>query len=404
MLTNPDYLQAQELLLELALPVGTEQVSLSQCAGRLLALDLIARENIPPFDRSPYDGYAVRAADTAAASQAAPVTLRVLEEIRAGAVPTKPLTAGTAAKVLTGAPIPSGADAVIMFEKTAFTEDSVTLFAPLSQGENIVCAGEDVKAGQLLAPAGIRIDTGLAGTLASLGMAEVAVCKKPLVGLISTGNEVTEVGRPLPPGGIYNSNRYAISAVLSGIGCNTEYFGTAQDDVNHISRMIDQALDRCDAVVLTGGVSVGDYDLTPAAMERSGVELLVQGVKIKPGMACAYGVKDGKLVLGFSGNPASSVTNLCAVAFPAFRKLCGIRDPRHWLFDVILGEDFKKKSKATRFLRGSLDLTNGCAKMHIPSEQGNVTISSMIGCNVFAIVPAGSGPVSAGTVLKGFLL
>lgn len=402
MLTNPDYVQAQELLLNAVESVETECIALSQCGGRILAQDLVAQENVPAFDRSPYDGYALRAADTTAASKDEPVTLRILEEIPAGAVPTKSVTAGTAAKVLTGAPIPVGADAVIMYEQTSFAGEAVTLYAPVKSGANIVLAGEDIKKGQVLAEDGTVIDTGLSGTLASLGMAEVLVYKKPLIGIISTGNEVTEVGQPLPAGGIYNSNRYAISAALSGVGCDTKYFGTARDDVGDISRLIDLALSQCAAVVLTGGVSVGDYDLTPAAMERSGVDILVKGVKIKPGMACAYGVKDDKLVLGFSGNPASSVTNLCAMALPAFKKLCGIKHPEHKLFDVILAGDFNKKSKATRFLRGRLDLTDGRVKIHIPSEQGNVIISSMIGCNAFAIVPAGSDRLQAGTVLKGF--
>ncbi|MBO5340821.1 MAG: molybdopterin molybdotransferase MoeA [Oscillospiraceae bacterium] len=400
--TVTEYYEASGLLLKIARTPHTETVSLDKAAGRVLAKPLVALDNVPPFDRSPYDGYALRSDDVRAASSDCPVTLKITEEIAAGAVPSLPVSSGFAAKVLTGAPIPAGTDAVIMYEETSFTDETVTLYAPVKRGANIVLAGEDVKKGQILAEEGTVIDTGLSGTLASLGMAEVLVYKKPLVGIISTGNEVTEPGRPLPAGGIYNSNRYAISAALSCVGCDTKYFGTAHDDVGDISRLIDLALSHCAAVVLTGGVSVGDYDLTPAAMEQSGVDILVKGVNIKPGMACAYGVKDGKLVLGFSGNPASSVTNLCAVALPAFKKLCGIKHPEHQLFDVILAEDFNKKSKATRFLRGRLDLTDGCVKMHIPSEQGNVIISSMIGCNVFAIVPAGSDKLRAGTVLKGF--
>ena len=402
--TVSEYYEASNLLLTLARTAHTESVPLDKAAGRVLAQPLVAPENVPSFDRSPYDGYALQADDVSLATQDCPVTLKITEEIAAGALPSLPVTPGFAAKVLTGAPIPVGADAVIMYEETSFTDETVTLYAPVKRGANIVLTGEDIKKGQILAEEGTVIDTGLSGTLASLGMAEVQVYQKPLVGIISTGNEVTEVGAPLPAGGIYNSNRYAISAALGRIGCDTEYFGTARDDVGHISRLIDLALSRCDAVVLTGGVSVGDYDLTPAAMEQSGVDILVNGVNIKPGMACAYGVKEDKLVLGFSGNPASSVTNLCAVALPAFRKLCGIQQPEHRLFDVVLAEDFNKKSKATRFLRGSLDLTDGCVKMHISGEQGNVIISSMIGCNVFAIVPAGSDSLKAGTVLKGFMV
>ena len=397
-----EYTEAMELLLKLARTADEEKISLDKAAGRVLAKPLVALYNVPPFDRSPYDGYAFCSEDVSAASKDVPVTLNITEEIAAGSVPTLPVKPGFAAKVLTGAPIPQGADVVIMYEETSFTENTVTIFAPVKSGANIVRAGEDIKKGQILAEEGTVIDAGLSGTLASLGMAEVNVYKKPLIGIISTGNEVTEVGEPLKQGGIYNSNRYAVSNALYSVGCDTKYFGTAHDDVSDISRLIDIALKECSAVILTGGVSVGDYDLTPAAMEKSGVDILVKGVKIKPGMACAYGVKEDKLVLGFSGNPASSVTNLCAVALPAFKKLCGLKNPEHELFDVMLAEDFNKKSKLTRFLRGRLDLTGGSVKMHIPSDQGNVIISSMIGCNVFAIVPEDTGRLKAGTVLKGF--
>lgn len=153
MLRNPNYEQARELLLDCVGPVGTERVPLSQCGGRILAQELTAQENVPPFDRAPYDGYALRASDTAAA-KTAPMTLRILEEIPAGAVPSKTVRSGTAAKVLTGAPIPDGADAVVMYEKTEFTKDSVTLFGPVKPGENIVRTGEDIQKGAELARCG----------------------------------------------------------------------------------------------------------------------------------------------------------------------------------------------------------------------------------------------------------
>ena len=399
-----EYYQAAELLLKLAKPVETERISLAEAADRVLGEPLIAEEDVPPFDRSPYDGYTFRAEDTQRATAENPAVFFITEEIPSGAVPQFPITEGRAAKILTGAPIPEGADAVIMFEETEFTEDTVKIFSPVKNGANIVRRGEDIRRGQILAETGTVIDAGLAGTLASLGKAQVTVYRRPLAGIISTGNEVNEIDKPLPAGGIYNSNRYALDAAMSSAGCDTKYYGIARDSVEEITERITRALEECDAVLLTGGVSVGDYDLTPAAMEQAGAEILVQGVKMKPGMACAYGVKDGKLVLGLSGNPASSITNLYAVALPAFRKLCGKRNPEHQLFDVTLAEGFGKKSKAVRFLRGRLDLTEGTVKMHLPQDQGNVIISSMIGCNIFAIVPAGSGKLKAGTVLKGFMV
>ena len=399
-----DYISARDLLLSLTRPVGTETVPLEDCAGRILAWELTAAENVPAFDRSPYDGYAFRASDSASATPEAPVTLRVLEEIAAGAVPTMAVTGGTASKILTGAPIPPGADAVVMYEKTRFTHDTVTLLHPAKPGDNIVRVGEDVKQGQTLAPAGAVIDAGLAGTLASQGIASPEVFKKPVIGIISTGNEVVEPCDMVPPGKIRNSNRYTLTAALNGLGCKVSYFGIAGDDAERIARLISIALDSCDAVILTGGVSAGDYDLTPEAMKLAGAELLVDGVAIKPGMACTYGIRDGRLIYALSGNPASSITNFYAVVMPSIRRLCGRLDALPAQVCVKLRDGFGKKSPSTRLLRGSLELSGGELCMILPQDQGNVVISSTIGCNVMAIVPAGSGRLSPGTVLEGFLL
>ena len=401
---NMDYMQARDLLLELVRPVDTLALPLEECAGRVLAQTLTAAENIPPFDRSPYDGYALRAADTENASVEQPVCLQIVEEIPAGAVPNKPLATGQAAKILTGAPIPEGADAVVMFEVTQYDEKTVRLFSPVQSGSNIVRAGEDVRKGQLLAEGGTVIDAGLAGTLASQGISVPQVFRKPRIGLICTGNEVIDVDSPLETGKIYNSSRYILSAALKRLGCETEYLGLAGDCARDIAACIDRALERCDAVLLTGGVSAGDYDLTPEAMERSCVEILVRGVDMKPGMACAYGVKDGKLVCGLSGNPAAAATNFYAVVLPALNRLCGKKDVLPKELTVTLAESYPKKSHTTRFLRGSLELSDGTVKLRLPQSQGNVVVSSMIGSNVIAVVPAGSGPLPAGTRLKGFMI
>lgn len=404
MLERPDYTEARDLLLSQVAPVGVERVPLSEAAGRVLAEDLIAAENIPPFDRSPYDGYAFRAADTQGAAAGSPVTLRILEEVPAGSVPTKAVVPGTATKILTGAPIPEGADCVCMFERTQFTGESVTLFEPMRAGDNVVRAGEDVRRGDVLARAGEEIDTGVAGTLASQGVAMPLVYRRVTVGVISTGNEVVEPDAPLAPGKIRNANRYTLEAALRRLGMEPVWLGIAGDDAGSIAKRIADGLARCDALLLTGGVSVGDYDCTPAAMELAGVRLLVRGVKLKPGMACAYGVVDGKPVCALSGNPASALTNFSCIAMPVLKRLAGCARPVPQEIAVTLGNAFLKKSRGVRVLRGRLDLSDGTVRMMVPDDQGNVVLSSTIGCNVMAIVPAGSGALPKGTVLKGFVL
>lgn len=404
MLKNPDYKTARELLLQAVAPVMTEPVPLNQCGARVLAEDLIAAENIPPFDRSPYDGYSFRAADTAEASEEHPVTLQILEEIPAGSIPTVTVTEGTAVKILTGAPIPPGADVVVPFERTRFTETTVTLMTPAKAGANIVRTGEDVKRGDVLAHGGDVIDAGTAGTLASQGVTHPVVYRIPKVGILSTGSELVEADEVPGQGKIRNSNRHTLEAAVTAAGCQPIYLGLAGDSTENIARLMKQGLEECDLVVSTGGVSVGDYDLTPDAMEMAGAELLIQGLDMKPGMACAFGACGGKLICALSGNPSSSLTTFYAVVWPVLHKLAGWRKPIPEEIDMVIPGGFGKKSPATRFLRGTLDLSGGTVKLITPREQGNVVLSSTIGCNAMAVVPAGSTKVEPGTVLKGFVL
>lgn len=401
---NLDYKKARDILLESVSPVGTEEQDLEECEGRVLAQRLAAAEDVPPFARSAYDGYAFRAEDTREASREHPVTLKVLEEIKAGEMPVNKINPGTAAKILTGAPVPEGADAVVMYEKTQFDADTVTLFFPAESGGNIISAGEDVRAGTVLAEPGTVIDAGAAGALASQGIARPLVYRRPRIGIISTGSELLEPGEKTEPAKIRNSNRYIFSAVLRRDGCEPVYLGKTKDSAEEICRLLEEGMYTCDMVLLTGGVSAGDYDLTPAGMEQAGIELLAGRVRLKPGMACAYGVKDGKLVCALSGNPASAAVNYYAVVRPAVWKLAGRRD---WLpaeLQVVLKDGFPKKSRMTRMLRGKLQFAEGRIYLSLPSGQGNTVISSMIGNDAMAVVPEGSGPLPAGTVLQAFLI
>lgn len=397
--------EARDRLAALSRPVGTERIPLSACANRVLAQDLVASSDVPPFDRSPYDGYVLRARDSLGASRDAPVTLRILEEICASCVPRRALTAGTASKILTGAPIPEGGDAVVPFEDTRFTESEVTIFAPMRPGENIVCAGEDIRRGALLCHGGQRVDAGVMGALAGQNIVEPLVYRQPRVGILSTGSELVEPGRDLAPGRIRDTNRYSMAAAVSRLGAEPILCaGAVHDQVEQIAASMECALADCDALITTGGVSVGDYDLTPAAMEAIGTEILFRKVDLKPGMACAYGLRGGKMVCGLSGNPVSSIKNFYAVALPAFRRLCGLRDFETQEISVTLDEPFAKHSPVNRLLLGYSDLRDGTVRLRLSERQGNMMISGLVGCDLAAVIPAGSGPVGVGTVLKGFFL
>ena len=398
------YTEARDLLLSLPVRAETETVSLAECWGRVLAEPLFADKDVPAFDRSAYDGYAVRATDTADASALHPVTLRILEEIPAGGVSRFSLTEGTAAKILTGAPVPEGCDSVIQFEKTTFTDCEVTLTAPCRPGANVIRAGEDVRAGSLLAPAGTVIDAPLMASLAGQNVSHPRCFRIPKVGIISTGSELADVGVPLAPGQIRNTNRYSLAGTLSGLGTEPVFLGIGRDDAGQIASLIRQGLDCCDAVILTGGVSVGDYDLTPEAMAMTGADILFERLAMKPGKACCFGTAEGKLIAGLSGHPSSSLIALCAVAAPYLKKLCGRRVFMNREIPVTLGETLEKAAPVTRLMWGTLDLTDGTAVVRLSSRQGNVIISSGIGTDVLAEIPAGSGPVEKGTTVKGFLI
>ena len=398
--------EARKRLLQFTGPVGTEKVRLPDCFGRILAEDIRAAVDVPDWPRSAFDGYAFRAADTSSASPETPVTLRILEEVPAGKVPETRLTEGTAVRILTGAMLPEGADSVEMFEKTEFTETSVTLFHPGRPGNNVVPRGEDAVRGQLLAVKGTKIDPGLMGVFASQGLREIPAFRIPKVGVISTGTEVVELGSVLPRGKIYNSNRALFEGELRKLGVRPVRVGIARDSVREIRELLELALDTCDAVLLTGGVSVGAYDLTGRAILEAGGEPLFSGVAMKPGKACFYAVRDGKMICALSGNPASAMTNYHAVAKAGLKRLCGWNQGDCFPAEirVALKEDFPKKSKNERWVRGRLDLSDGTVRIDVPKQQKNSALSSTVGCDVMAVIPAGSGPLPAGTVLQGHLM
>jgi molybdopterin molybdotransferase len=405
MQTNLDYQTARDLLLEQVKPLERlERVSLFQATGRVLAEDVFAIGDVPPFDRSPYDGYAFRAEDTQGASQDHPVTLRILEEVPAGSMWTQTVTAGTATKILTGAPVPPGADAVTKYEDTEFTAESVTLFAESKSGDNIVPRGEDVVKGQLLARKGTIIDSALLGTLAAQGVVEPLCYHLPVVGIITTGSELVEAGEALSGGKIVNTNQYTFYAALAHAGCQPVVCGAPGDDPEAIAQAMEKALETCDMVITTGGVSVGDYDFTPDAMERTGAEVLIRTLKLKPGGASAYGKRDGKLICSLSGNPASALVNFYAVVLPALRKLRGLFQPELVRLVVTLEEDFRKKSPKTRLIRGTMNLSDGTARMKVDQGQGNGVLHSLIGCSLLAEIPAGSPKLPAGTRLEAYLI
>ena len=381
-----EFYNAKKSLLEKVKILGSESVPVGISFGRILAEDFHSIKNIPEFERSPLDGYCFNYEDTVVASKDNPVYFDVIEEIPCGKVATKKINKFECYKILTGAKIPSAANCVIKYEDVEIVDNKIKLCRSLNKNENVIMIGEDVKEGTLLAKKGQVIDTGVVGTAVSQGIKEFLVYKKIKVGFISTGSELVEIDENIIDGKIYNSNRYIFKTILNKQGIDIEYYGIVEDSIEKMKKVFEKAHNECDIIISTGGVSVGDYDLVERALNELGFNIFVNGIEMKPGMACCFGAKNGKIVLGLSGNPMSSVTTFYAVCLPAIKKMMGNNDFENKYFKVKLKNSFSKKIKGLRFLRGVYEIENGRAVVNLNSDQGNIVIKSFIGCNAMVKV------------------
>lgn len=395
--------EAQKLLFEHC-KSAQEEVNLSDVLGRVLAQDVRAEENIPHFDRSPLDGYAFAATDTEEALKLNPTILEVIEEVPAGYTATKEVIKGTAIKVMTGAPIPEGADAVEKYEKIERIDNKIKIFSSFKPGQNTIKAGEDVKIGDKVVSDGVVLSPPEIGLLASLGIYKVPVYRQPKVALVSTGDELIDVTEVLKPGKIRNSNRYSLEGYCREAGAEPVVIGTAKDKVSEVAELIEQGLEKADMVITTGGVSVGDYDVVADAVKSIGAEIVFSKIDIKPGMPTMAAVKKGKIILGLSGNPASSLVVFQLIGIPFIRKMAGQSKYTLQKIEAVLLQEFIKASPKRRFLRGRLVLENGKVNVKFTGSQGNAILSSMVGSNVLIDVPAGSGPLKVGEKITTFLV
>ncbi len=394
--------EARDILLSLSVQRETETLSLRAARGRVLAENVTASVPMPPFDRSPFDGYAVRWEDTANAAQSLPAVLRIVEELPAGTAPTETVGAGMAAKILTGAPIPAGADSVIKFEETERDGGTVRIFAPLKPCQNVIYRGEELEQGAVLLEQGALLAAPELGMLAAQGRERCAVYKRPTAALFTTGSELTPPGVPLEPGKIYDSNNAMLAAMLEEAGFDCLDLGAVEDDAERIAARLEQALEQADIVITTGGASVGDYDFAHAAVERVGAEVLFRKISMKPGSCVVAAVKGNKHILSLSGNPGAAAVCLLRVAMPYLKRQCGRCDVLPEEIVLPLKEAVRKASPVTRLLRGRLEITDGRAVFAENPRQGNGMIASLRGFELLGEIPAGSPPLEAGTLIKAY--
>lgn len=396
--------EAQDLLLETIIPPSESNVSLMSALGRILSRDIVAQENSPLFDRSPLDGYALLANDTKQATSSQPVRLKVLEEIPAGYVAVGKVTSGTAIKVMTGAPIPEGADVIVKYEEVERKGGIVTVFKPLKSRTNIVYSGEDIKKGEVVAKQGIVVTPALIGLLAGLGSANVPVYQRVKVAILSTGDELINVDESLRPGKIYDSNRHTLQARCLELGVEPVILGNVVDRQDQVAQRVREGLQQADVVITTGGVSVGDYDVVRDAVEEVGAEIVFWKVDLKPGSPILVAKKDHKLIIGLSGNPVAALITFDLLIIPLLKKMMG---RRNYLYSKIQGtllDGFEKSSEQRRFLRGRLIIENGKILIKLTGIQNNSALKSMMECNLFVDVPAGSGPLNSGEVVSAYVI
>ena len=370
-------------------PLGQVQIDFESADGLVLAADVVAGEEVPPFDNTAVDGYAVHAADTVDV----PVELPVVAEVAAGAATDRELGRGEAIRIMTGAPIPPGADAVVMVEDTdRLGDDRVRINATVQSGAAVRRAGDDVRPGDRLFAAGTVVKPAIVGVLASINARTVSVHPRVRVAVLSTGDELVEDGRPLRPGEIRESNRRMLAGLLREAGCEVVDMGTVRDDEAALERILREAAETCDAIVTSGGVSMGDYDVVKAVLGRIAAMTWMQ-IAIKPAKPFAFGTIDGTPVFGLPGNPVSSIVSFEMLARPALRRMMGHRRLARPSHVAIADDGLARRPDGKVHLMRVTAMFEDDGRCHVRSAraQGSHQLAATALSNAIAIVPDGEG-------------
>jgi molybdenum cofactor synthesis domain-containing protein len=387
--------EAREIIDRTIAPIErTERVRVLDASGRVLARDVAADADVPPLSRAAMDGYAVRAADTAGASHQSPAVFRCIEQTFTGQVPRQSIGPGQCIEVATGAPLPAGADAVVIVEDTAVDDEgAVRVFAAVQPQQNIGRQGADISRGQTVLHAGAFLNASRAGALSALGLAEVEVYAKPRVAILSTGDEIVDPGTPLRPGQIYDINKVTLSAVVREHGGIPVTYRTAMDTLEDVSRAVDDCLAE-DLLVFSGGSSVGRRDLIIDVIAQKG-EVLFHGIAVKPGKPTAFGLVGGKPFFGMPGYPTSCLSNAYILLAPALRHIA--RLPPQPIRSARMPLGARITSVADRHQFYSVRIDRGQA---VPAFKASGDITSMSEADGYIEVPIGVGVVEEGEVVE----
>jgi len=380
---------------------STEKINIEESRGRIIGEDIYAPINQPPFNRSPLDGYALRSEDTVGASKSNPIKLKVVDEVFAGGNISTSVKNSEAIRIMTGAEIPEGADCVIRQENTNYSMEEVEIYSELKKYENYCFAGEDVKKGSKLISAGEKITYIHIGLLAMMGITEVLVRRKPRIGIISTGDEVISAGQTLTKGKIYDSNRIAISMRLLDFGCEIVSSKIMADEVDDVCEEIDNLIEKADAIITTGGVSVGKKDIMHEVIKKINAHKLFWRVRMKPGTPAIYSIYKKTPILSLSGNPFAAIATFEIMGKELIYSLSGDGDLKQVRIKSAMEDNFLKESKGRRIVRGVYKNN----RVYL-SQGGHSSgmMSSMLGCNCLIDIKPGTKQLLKGEAVEIILI
>jgi len=385
--------EARQLIADSITPiVRVERVNLLDANGRVCAADVQSTRDVPPFARAGMDGFAVIAGDTFGASRYEPKTLRVIEKVYTGQVPTQQLTAGTAVEIATGAPMPAGADAVVMVEETEIAGDEVRVLTPVYPRQNVGRQGADIVVGQTVVRDGDVLNPSRIGALAALGVAQVEVYSRPTVAILSTGNEIADPGQELRPGQIYDINKFTLSTIIQEHGSVPVPYATAQDTIEALEAAVDTALG-CDVLVFSGGSSVGERDLILDVIARKGA-IVFHGIAVKPGKPTAFGTIQGTPIFGMPGYPTSCLSNAYMLLVPALRSMARLPVRHTHMVSLPVGQRIVSTTGRHQFY--TVKIVDGLA---MPAFKASGDITSMSQADGYIEIPAQTDIVEKGQIV-----
>lgn len=394
---------ALKLILENTPILGQEKVDILSALGRVIGEDIYAPYDIPPFDNSAVDGYALRSEDTKGASKEHPVSLHIIGDLPAGYIAKEKINKGSVIRIMTGAPIPEGADSVVMVEDTEAKGNQVQIFSEAIPGQNIRKAGEDVKKGELVITKGTLLRPAAIGMLASLHRSFVSVYQKPLVAILCTGDELVDVDEELKEGQIVSSNSYSLASQVKECGGIPIILGIARDTKEALEKKFREGL-RADVIISSAGVSVGDYDLVKEVFKDLGMDMKFWKVAMRPGQPLAFGTIGGKPAFGLPGNPVSSMVSFEQFVRPFLLKMQGQKKIFRKVIEVIWQEDFKKKRGRKYLVRCLVKKMEGEYIASSTGDQGSGILKSMVLANGLAIFPEDKEIIKKGEKVKVQLL